>query len=95
MPSEELADNIINSFALIMSQIAAQRNQQVFEFQTFLVSLIIHNQYISAGYNKSIYKSQIWNYNIWIFPVHQQSLNHWSLFLKYKMTTNKESSQKD
>ncbi|OXU18867.1 hypothetical protein TSAR_003946 [Trichomalopsis sarcophagae] len=72
LPAKKLDDNVINAFLLLMSTMA---NSQV--------SSTLNKRYVSPGFRKWIIRSQLWDYKIWVLPVHEESLEHWSLIIVF------------
>ena len=84
LPKHEVDDNIINAFFFLMATTAKKHNVNVLPFETFLVSNIIDRNYMTPSYQRWIDRSEMWNHEIWMLPVHHEigsAFRHWTLLM--------------
>ncbi|CAH1114929.1 unnamed protein product [Psylliodes chrysocephalus] len=81
LPNEEIDDNIINSFLILIQNIASNNNFDILCFETFLAEQILTHNHIPNGFHRWAQKVKIWTHQIWVVPVGDRSKNHWSLLI--------------
>ncbi|KYN30036.1 Sentrin-specific protease 3 [Trachymyrmex cornetzi] len=74
LPNEWLDDSVLGAF---ISAVCIFSSEITLAFDVFFLESLIPNGRISGGYEKWAEKANIWEYKIWLIPVHLGA--HWTL----------------
>ncbi|KYN09815.1 Sentrin-specific protease [Trachymyrmex cornetzi] len=76
LPNEWLDDSVLGAF---ISAVCTFSPEITLAFDVFFLESLISNGRISGGYEKWAEKTNIWEYKIWLIPVHLGA--HWTLLI--------------
>ncbi|XP_036138813.1 uncharacterized protein LOC118644403 [Monomorium pharaonis] len=71
-----LDDNVVNAYLKIVTE---NSGKSIFAFDTFFVQTLMQREPLNTGYHMWLSKTDIWNNDIWLFPVFKS--NHWTLLV--------------
>lgn len=80
--NEQLNDVIMNTALLLIEKLAYNNDFNILCLNTYMSTQILHSEtgHVSKGFYNFAKKKKVWQYNVWLMPVHE-NWNHWTLLV--------------